>query len=290
LFSFYPIISTLHNGQVNLIILALLVLTWFLLKDKKHPALVALPLALAIILKLYPAVFLLYFLIKKQYKALFWTLGFLLVAVLVTYPMLPAGTWQDWLRNVAIGGYGTTVRGLLPTAVENQGINAFTARLFLNHADKFKALIPSKTAARFAPLLLSAIVGLVAFAVIYLRSKKGAEDRLDDEISLILVTMFLVAPISWDHHLAFLIPAILIALYRVTVLENDWLWLILVAVASLLLAFNYPFALPAFRQGVLSLLISAKFFAICVIWLFFVLKLSKRSKVPIPDTSVSEAG
>jgi alpha-1,2-mannosyltransferase len=289
LFSFNPIISTLHSGQINLVILALLVLTWLLLKDKKHPALVALPLALAIILKLYPALFLIYFLIKKQYKVLFWTLGFLLVAVLVTYPMLPAGTWQDWLQNVAFAGYGSMVRGQLPTAVNNQGINAFTARLFLDHADKFRALIPSNTAARFAPVLLSAIVGLVTFAVIYLRSKKRPEDRLDDEISLILVTMFLVAPISWDYHLTFVIPAILIALYRVTVLENDRLWLILIAATSLLLAFNYPFALPAFRQGVLSLLISAKFFAICVIWLFFVLKLSQPSKVPVSDTTVSEA-
>lgn len=280
--SFYPLQDTLHSGQVNLLLLVLLVLVWLAVKQERHPALIALPLAFAILLKLYPAIFLFYLLLRRNYKAVAWTLGILLLLAVVTLPFLPASAWPDWLAEVASAGYGNTVRGQLPTAVRNQSLNGLTSRLFLGHADKFKPLIPSPTAASLAPLILSALVGLATLALVYRAERKELPDKLDDSFALFLLTIFLVAPISWDYHLTFVLPAILIAVWRVAFEKSSPILLILVAASALLLAYNFPFAADFLRRGFLSLAISVKLYAAGVLWLFFALRLARRA--PAPET------
>ncbi|HSO27477.1 MAG TPA: glycosyltransferase family 87 protein, partial [Anaerolineales bacterium] len=208
--SFYPLQDTLHSGQVNLLLLVLLTLVWLAVKQNRHPGLIALPLAFAILLKLYPAIFLFYLLLRRNYKAIAWTVGILLLLAVATLPFLPASAWPDWMAEVAGAGYGNVVRGQLPTAVRNQSLNGLTARLFLGHADKFGPLIPSPLAARVLPLVLSGLVGLATLALVFRAEQSQLPDRLDDSFALFLLTIFLVAPISWDYHLTFALPAILL--------------------------------------------------------------------------------
>ena len=56
-YNFFPLILTIYSGQVNLLILILICLTWLGVNEKWHPFAIALPLAFGIILKLYPVLF-----------------------------------------------------------------------------------------------------------------------------------------------------------------------------------------------------------------------------------------
>ena len=273
--SFYPLQDTLHSGQVNLLLLVLLTLVWLAVKQNRHPGLIALPLAFAILLKLYPAIFLFYLLLRRNYKAIAWTVGILLLLAVATLPFLPASAWPDWMAEVAGAGYGNVVRGQLPTAVRNQSLNGLTARLFLGHADKFGPLIPSPLAARVLPLVLSGLVGLATLALVFRAEQRQLPDRLDDSFALFLLTIFLVAPISWDYHLTFALPAILLAVRRVAFENSHKLILLITAGSALVLAYNFPFAADFLRRGPLSLLISIKLYAAGVLWLFFAWRLNR---------------
>jgi hypothetical protein len=65
---FNPIAVTVNHGQVNLIVMTQICLFWIWLRDDKSAALKALPLALAILLKTYPALFLPVLLIRRRYR------------------------------------------------------------------------------------------------------------------------------------------------------------------------------------------------------------------------------
>jgi hypothetical protein len=77
LFLFQPIVQTLMAGQINLYVIVLLCLMWYALKRNASPVLSALPLALAVVLKTYPLLFLPILLLKGRWQTAFWTLGFL---------------------------------------------------------------------------------------------------------------------------------------------------------------------------------------------------------------------
>jgi Na+/glutamate symporter len=82
--------------------------------------------------------------------------------------------------------------------------------------------------------------------------------------------MFLIAPFSWDHHLVLILPAIFIAIYEAW---NRKLYIALPVLlgTAFFLALNFNFNNPSFREGWRTLLISAKLYAVAIIWLFFVL-------------------
>jgi hypothetical protein len=274
--TFQPLGETLRYGQVNLVILVLICLWWLFLKQKQHPALTALPLSLAVVVKIYPAILFGYLLVKCQFKVLLWGLVFLVLISLITLPGLPPGTWADWMVNVASSGYGSWVRGIDPAMLANQSINGFTSRLFLGRSEFILPLLESAEAARYVPLVLSVLVGLFSFAVVWRSHMKRPPNEVNDhEIGLLLLAMALIAPITWEHQLVFILPAVLLALDRALNKEDHQLWrVIFLAAAALLLAVP---ALPQPRETLPTLqglLVSVRFFATGALWIYTLIELS----------------
>lgn len=280
---FNAIIATMQNGQINLVALVLLCSTWHALKRNSRSLMIALPLSLAVLLKTYPVLLIPLLLTRRKYKAVIWVCVLLLLYSIVAYLALPVAVWRDWSVNVVpTGGYGQIPFNLaLPTTGINQGINGFASRLFLP-SEFSEPLWAAPAVGRALAYMLSLCVIGITMALCYLCSRRSDDEQMIDlEFSLYLLMMFLVAPLSWDHHLVFILPCAIIALY---LLLPDYLSLsnkanclpqMIVMLSLLVLAWDLPYMYVGLRKGLLTLLISVKFYAVVITWLYFAAKLRR---------------
>ena len=273
IFSFSPLMATLRLGQVNIIVINFLLLTWLGLKRRWHPASVGISLAFATVLKLSPAIFFVYLLLKKRYKEMVWGLGILLLLIVFSFFILPQNVWGDWFTNVFSPGFGEVIRGLNPASTSNQGINGFISRSFLGLDKRIEPIFNNPVMGKFLAYLLTLVVSL---PIIFLAYKSGplnkSANEWDTEFSLFLILMFLVSPLAWDHHLVFLMAPIIVAVSKLiniwNDLENKWVWTLILVISVVAISYPFPYNLPVFRLGLRPLLISIKFYSVLVIWFF----------------------
>ena len=264
---FQPVRATVAAGQVNLLVVTLIVLAWDSLRRGRGPAAAALPLSIAILAKTYPVLLLLPLAAHRRWRLVGLTLSFLAAALVFAAIVLPTAVWSDWMRDVLpSGGYGRTPPGLFsPAAPWNQSLNGFTARLFLENPFS-AALAPSPAAARAVPALLACVLLGVAAAASLRAGARGDKDRfLDLDLSLWLVVTFAVAPLSWEHHLVLVLPACLLALCVALGPGVGGVTRALVVLAAFLLAWGPPLDSAAFKRGALTLLISGELYAVLLV-------------------------
>lgn len=186
---FEPVRETIFFGQINLILMAL-VCTDVLGRPRVLPRGALVGLAAAI--KLTPAVFGLYFLLNRDWKAAAWAtgsgLGYTLLAAAIS-PGNSATYWLDTLANT--GRIGN------PSYVSNQSLQGLFYRLALEP--------PALTALWLAASLL--FVALIAWAMRRLLLAHAAPAAL---VANSLIAL-LCSPISWTHHWVWLVPACLVA-------------------------------------------------------------------------------
>jgi hypothetical protein len=172
--------------------------------------------------------------------------------------------WQDWLTLVVpYGGYTKTVPGLFsPSSVWNQSVNGFSTRL----------LVDPQTAVRVAPgaarllaygvcaalfgaeMLLTWRLRAVQAAVKGQGSSSAGPDRF--------LTLYLVAPLSWEHHLIFVLPTVFLALAHVFSRQDDWRRTLWVAVPAFLISWPIHLDNAGWERHVFHLFLSLKFYAV----------------------------
>ncbi len=294
LVSFQASIVTLTSGQINFYVILLLCLMWYALQRKAAPALCALPLALAIAFKTYPILFLPILLVKGEWRTAGWTAGFLALLAAASFLVLPHALWRDWWVYVLpYGGYTKTAPGLFaPSAIWNQSVNGFVSRLFL---DPQTAVWVNPAAAKLTAYgVCAALFGtelLLSFRLRKARAGLSERPLLDLEFALFLLTMYLVAPLSWEHHLVFVLPAAFVALaHLLFVQESRWktLW---AAAPVFLIAWAIPIDSGSWERHFFHLLLSVKFFAVLALWLYFAAWMARlaREGAPHPVNQKNES-
>lgn len=271
---FAPLAITISYGQINILVAVLMCGAWYLAKRDKHPLWIALLLVLAIILKLYPILLLLPFVFRKKYTIVIYTLIILAALTLITFFVLPKGTWQNWFENVGSVGYGAQVLGVRTTIPSNQSIYGFLARLIYGSNKRFPALLDlPATVAKIVPYVVI-IFFLGLSAAISFISRQSL--NFDLELSFWLVISYLIAPISWHHHMVFVLPAILITLYFLYK-KKDFKLLIPTFLFALFWLYDFPSNSPAFRQGTSTLLMSVPMYLMLLFWVLLAYLLLKES-------------
>lgn len=268
--SFDAVITNLDHGQVNLIVIAALSVSWYALQ-RERPHLAAGSLAIAIVLKTYPVLFLPLLLRRGRYRTLAWVGVWLLGFVVLATATLPVEVWRDWAVNVApTGGYAQTPDGLFsPARAANQSINGFVSRLFLPNEFHFTPF-PDPQLARLAAYALAILIVGASLLLIFSAARLPQPARvLDLEFALVLLMMYLVAPLSWFHHLIYVLPAVFVALYRLLPWERSYLWMAVAAGSALLLAWDLPYGYPSLGESLAgTLMISLKFYAVAGLWTY----------------------
>ena len=183
-----PIRSNFDFGQVNVVLMTLVIADCV---PRRTPWPRGILLGLAIALKLTPAVFLLYFLLRRDVRALVVTAVSAVVATLAG----AAFAWRDsleyWTETVR-----NTDRIGTATLNTNQNIAGALARLGLDEGPRFVLWV----------LACFAVLAVTVWAV---RRVLKADQPV---LALICVAMFglVVSPVSWSHHWVWGLPALVV--------------------------------------------------------------------------------
>lgn len=182
-FALEPVMQTLEFGQINLILMALVTVD-VLTVHPRWPRGVLVGIAAAI--KLTPAAFVVYFLLRRDYRSAAVAAISGALATGVAFLVAPGPSWTFWLDNPAAGVSGSTF-------FTNQTFQAVLARAGVEG--------PLKTVLW---LVLSA--GVFALAVPAIR-------RAPAPLALVATAgvALLVSPTSWSHHWVWVAPALLVA-------------------------------------------------------------------------------
>lgn len=205
LLSFRFIDNNLGHGQINIVLLWLVLRAYALAGQRRHP-LAGLALSAAIVTKMVPAALLLHIVLRRQWRFALWT-GLGLCALM----LVPSLWWgsaypallRDWVAVVAdqAGHYemGNKI---------NQSISAFAYRLFRPYPGGSPVVELSAATVDGVSLALHALF-VIPLVLVSLRLARAARREPQgpngDELSLYLLYSTVASPYSWKYYFANLI-------------------------------------------------------------------------------------
>jgi alpha-1,2-mannosyltransferase len=197
----HPVLDTLFFGQVNLVLVALVLTDMFVLRGRSRGALVG----LATGIKLTPGLFLVYYLVTGQRRAARNAAVMTALTVVAGFAVRPVATWEFFTRYMLDPARAGNV-----TYTGNQSILATTARL-LRNAHPPAALTWGLSAA------------VVVFALLLARRLHRRGEELT-AVSVVATAALLASPISWTHHWVWFIPATAVVARSVYLAGGGWRW------------------------------------------------------------------
>jgi alpha-1,2-mannosyltransferase len=184
-----PVRNTLAYGQINIILMALVTLDC-LAGVPRWPRGALVGLAAAV--KLTPAAFVLYFLLRRDYRAAATSAASFAIATGIGFLLAPRDSAQYWTRTIfQTGRIGS------PAYAANQSIQAVLDRAGLD---------PHTPAGAAVWLAVSIIVLLLACRG--MRQALAAGNNCW-AVSVNAFAALLISPISWSHHWVWCVPAVL---------------------------------------------------------------------------------
>ncbi len=200
LLALLPLRDNIAMGQVNLVVLGAVLLALGALAAKRD-MLAGTALAVAALIKVTPAIFLLLFLARRRYRAAAAFCGAMagLAAATLALGALPA--WARYRALLPSLQPGETVPGLFPPGVTfNFGWVGAFSRVVPGHPLVVRALTLTAMTLMLAPLLLRA---------------RRAVTEVDAQRALapLFVVMVVSSPLVYAHHMIYLLPAVLLAVW-----------------------------------------------------------------------------
>ncbi|MBN9111160.1 MAG: DUF2029 domain-containing protein [Pseudonocardia sp.] len=179
-----PVLETFEFGQVNLVLMALVAVDCLTVRTRWPRGLLV---GLAAAIKLTPAAFVLYFLLRRDYKAAAVTVVTAAAATGLGFVVDPASSARYWFGGPAAGVSGSLF-------YTNETIQAVLARMGV---------------AGFALTAIWALASLILLALIVPVVRRG-----DAPLALVTVAAFalLVSPTSWSHHWVWIAPALVVTI------------------------------------------------------------------------------
>ncbi len=191
-----PAVTSLRIGQINIVLLVLMLLALYY-HLQSSDALSALSLCLAILIKLTPALLLIYFIFfyRRRWSYVSWSIFWAIILVDATFLLAPPATWLQFLHSSSAG---------LPHKAEFSiwgwlQIHALTNQFIAQYKVIFYFLVS-------LPLLFMAIISI---------RNRPEEERPIYSFSLLLMLSLLLSPLTWHHHyLFYLLPGFYLLSYH----------------------------------------------------------------------------
>jgi alpha-1,2-mannosyltransferase len=183
-----PIQANFAFGQINVVLMTLVIAECV---PRHTPWPRGMLLGLGIALKLTPAVFLLYFLLNRDRRAVLTSLASVLAAVAAGFALAWRDSWEYWTHTVR-----NTDRIGSASLNTNQNIAGGLARLGLDDHQ------------RFLPWVVACflVLGLTVWAA---RRALAAGEPV---LAVICIALFglAVSPVSWSHHWVWMLEAVIV--------------------------------------------------------------------------------
>lgn len=196
-----PVRTTVGLGQINLILLALLMLD---LLGHVPPKYRGILVGVATGIKLTPGIFIVFLLITRQFRAAAIAAGTTLVTIVIGWLVMPGPATDFWTRYIFDPGRPGPAQ-----YVGNQSLRGVIARITGNSA----ATVPLW-------LLGATVIGAAGLLAARRLHARGA---VLEAVIVTAVTGLLVSPISWTNHWVWALPAgALLWARRRTVIAAIW--------------------------------------------------------------------
>jgi len=189
-----PFEGMLAYSHVTPMLLVLLSASWFGAR-RERPAVAGLCLALAALLKLYPAAAGGYFLFGRRWRALGWAIGFFAAGLLLTNPL-------RWIELMTVE---------MPVSYRFVAEADLTVMTFVRKAVAHFAGTTTIAAPLFTVLAITALIDLVLLAVAAAATiTSRRHDDLDGLVFGIWIALaLLMSPLAWMAEMLLLLPAYL---------------------------------------------------------------------------------
>ena len=258
-----PVLESLWRGQPDFVILASLT-AGFLLLRKKHDFAAGLALSLGTMLKLYPGLLLVYFVLQRRWRGL---VGLAIGCCLLLAVTIAAVGWETHVRYVS---EILLIQNAAVPYPENQSYSGFVSRLVVPPEETdWDTTVPMPMAPGLFVLALDA-ASLAVTGWVLLRGKPRNQPHELPQVGLqfaaLIPLMILMWPTGWIHYQTILI----LSLFALTcyLRRQDRVVLGLTAVGFALTAIGNekPVLDPFFFYGVPGLLRSYKTFGVVLLW------------------------
>jgi hypothetical protein len=272
---FTPVLMNLYLGNVNLLLLVLIVLA-YLAFLRGRPLASGLFLALAVWIKLWPATLVAYFAWKREWKAVAGALIGLLIFGLLTVAIAGAEQTTSYftsrLPQIAFGRHP----GLDHL---NQSVPGVFAKLFSPSSQYVQPLLQSRTLAVQGSRLTTLLIIVTTFTLSSWPIALKSRDQFATEFILVVMATLLIIGRLWDTGLTLLLPAYYL-------LAQEWergprvRWKqVALPVASIVLIDVYrvlwTLANPD-KQAWPGILLISPFLGLMLMWLLFVAKRARE--------------
>lgn len=234
----FPVKFALAQGQINIFVFLGFVLLYRFYKNNRD-FLAGLTLAIITIMKLNPILFVLYFLVLKRYRLIFFSIVLLILLNFAVDALTSHNLTQSFLQ-------ATLFRSINPPlGYYNQSLPALLYRLDLS---------------TFSPLFSIIILSVTTYS--FFKNITNTKKFF----SLFLLTLLLISPITWQHYLFWSLPAFFYLLF-----DSQKPSLILITFALVLININIKDPIP-FSNNQL-------FFSHATIGLLLLYALTFKSKI-----------
>lgn len=198
--AFEPMRETVNFGQVNMLLLFLVAADLLWLVADRTPTGRVVPaswrrfagvgVGVATAIKLTPGVFIVYLLVTRRFRAAFVAAGTAAAATVLAGAVAPDASREFWTEAL----WNTDRIGSL-AYISNQSLEGVVARLNPGH-----------------PSSLAWLVLVLATLVVWVWRARAAAAAHDEASGLALTGVLgcLVSPVTWVHHLVWLLPAIVL--------------------------------------------------------------------------------
>jgi len=188
-----PVLRTIYLGQVNLVLLALIM--WDLCQPDtdKSRWWKGFGTGIAAGIKLVPLIFIPYLLVARKFRQAAMALAGFVVSVLLGFALLPKDSTRWWFDGLFWQDKRTGFVGW----AGNQSLDGLITRL--------AGSIDAGRPAWFAVAVLVAAAGVVSAGLL---DRKGYPML---GLLMAALTGLLVSPISWDHHWVWIVPGAIVA-------------------------------------------------------------------------------
>lgn len=191
---YWPFLEALVVGQVTIILMALFAFAWAAVKGNR-PALAGALLAFAAWLKLYPILFIVYFLWKRNWRLVISAAIWGIILAVVQIAISGAEPFTDMMGVL----FTLSSEGQTYLASANASVFGFTSQLFEQH-EVVQPLVVSQTAYLISRIGLT--LGILG-ATLYTVSRPthdvacSQDSTFDLEYALILIIALLLSPTLW---------------------------------------------------------------------------------------------
>ena len=263
---FFPLYRTFTAGQLNLLILLLLVLLWKYYSQKKD-TLAGIILGIATLIKIFPGFFLLYFLIQKRNRIVVSMISTIVLISILSIGIFGWAVFVDYSHLLKAMSYGRSVWSdiLVPFHLEpsNQSIHTLLLRIF-------------PTYSRTLSYILSASLLLFTCYI----AKQNSEHYGHIGFCLVFLSYLFIPSLLWDHYLVYILFIyIMIFIYHAQSKTYTVEKILFLSLIFIWMAVPFDFWQPSYQKGWNILWMSFKLYPLILLWLYLVIVFQSNKKI-----------